>query len=108
MEIFGAAASLLRDQFGAVDHLKWIEACGAGGKDESWAKAVASPRESKYAFPSMGLDVSLSMQMPLMNLKKNNGTYTSADKSRFSSGMALSHVSFAFGQVPKTPVNYFM
>ena len=58
MPNFGAAASLLIDQFATVDLLKFVEAyAGAGGKDESWAKAVASPRERKYAFPSMGLDV---------------------------------------------------
>ena len=43
----------------------------------------------------MGLDVSPSMHVPFMNLKKNNGTYSSADKSRFRLGMALWDASFA-------------
>ena len=82
---FGAAASLLIDQFITVDLLKFNEASeayeGAGGEDESWTKAEASPRQRKYAFPRIGLDVSLSMQVPRINLKKGDGTYTSVDKS---------------------------
>ena len=50
-----------------------------GGKHELLDQAVASQHEQKYAFPSMGLDVVLSMQVP--HLKAKDGTRMSADKS---------------------------
>ena len=53
-------------------------------------KTEACPRGRKYAFPSMGLDVKLSMHVPVMN----DGTYTSADRSQFSLGMAQRDVSW--------------
>merc|ERR1712060_857689 len=60
--------------------------------------AVASPRERTYAFPSIGLDVSLSMQVPLRNIKSTDGTHVSVDKSRFRSGMALWDASFVLAE----------
>ena len=42
-----------------------LEAYGpAGRKDESWEKVVASQHVCKYAFPSISLDVVLSLQVP--------------------------------------------
>ena len=98
MQKFGSAASLLIDQFTTVDLQKFVAAyVWAGGKDESWANAAASPYERKYEFPAVRLNVSLSMQVPLMNLKKG-GTYTSVDKSQFRSGMALWDASFVLAE----------
>ena len=82
MQQFAAAAFLLIDQLSTEGLLQFTEAFeGAGGEDESWAKSIVSPRVREFAFPSMGLIVTLSMQVPPMDLNKHDGTYTSADRS---------------------------
>ena len=59
-----------------------------------WAKAVASQHVRKYMFPSISLDVALSMQVPTPVMNKRNLTHMSAGDvvmtigGRFKSGMA--------------------
>ena len=75
MRKFGAAASLLIEQFDPENLLKFVEAFEvAGGKDESWAKAVASQHVCKYTFLSISLDVALSMQVPGSLMKAKDST----------------------------------
>ena len=46
----------------------------------------------------MRLNVALSMQAPLANFKRKDGTSASADNSRFRSGMALWDASFVLAE----------
>ena len=55
MRVVGTAASKLMEQFTPQQLLTFLAAYDqAGGKDESWAKAVASPRERKVCIPKYG------------------------------------------------------
>ena len=45
--------------------MRFLWACEElDGKDESWARAVAAQRVRMYAFPSIRLEVALSVQAP--------------------------------------------
>ena len=75
MQKIGAAASLLIEQFESSHLLNFLwDYERAGGKDESWANAVASRRESRYTFPSISLDVALSTQVPGSLMKAKDST----------------------------------
>lgn len=51
MQKFGAAASLFIGEFKLKNLIRFPWGFeGAGGKDESWAKAMASQRQRKYVF----------------------------------------------------------
>ena len=63
MQKFGARASVLMEQFDPESLQRFLRAYEeAGGKDESWAKAIGSQRVRKYMFPSISLDVPLFIQ----------------------------------------------
>ena len=83
MRKFGAAASLLIEQFDPENLLKFVEAFEvAGGKDVSWAKAVVSQHVHKYTFLSISLDVALSTQVPGSLMKARDSTHMSGTIGR--------------------------
>eukprot|EP00746_Dinoflagellata_sp_MGD_P078121 gnl/MRDRNA2_/MRDRNA2_31263_c0_seq1.p1 gnl/MRDRNA2_/MRDRNA2_31263_c0~~gnl/MRDRNA2_/MRDRNA2_31263_c0_seq1.p1 ORF type:complete len:219 (-),score=31.05 gnl/MRDRNA2_/MRDRNA2_31263_c0_seq1:617-1252(-) len=103
MQRIGEAASLLVDRFDSSELLRFCWAYEqAGGKDKSWANAVASQRERTYKFPSIGLEVALNTKVPLT--KATDSACTSVDElgatcdARFRSGMAMWEASFVLAE----------
>ena len=78
MQKFGFTVSFPIEQFDPESLLQFLWAYAeAGGKDKSWAKAVASQCMGKYAFPSISLEVAFSVQVPAPAMKAKDGTHMS-------------------------------
>eukprot|EP00746_Dinoflagellata_sp_MGD_P094469 gnl/MRDRNA2_/MRDRNA2_375612_c0_seq1.p1 gnl/MRDRNA2_/MRDRNA2_375612_c0~~gnl/MRDRNA2_/MRDRNA2_375612_c0_seq1.p1 ORF type:complete len:136 (+),score=26.01 gnl/MRDRNA2_/MRDRNA2_375612_c0_seq1:51-458(+) len=103
---FGARASALVEKFDPVHLLQFLRAYEQlGGKDETWAKALAAQRVRTYRFPCISLDVALSMQVPT-SIMAGKGiaptsaceSATEANNARFAEGMTLWEASFALAE----------
>ena len=77
---FGAVACLLIEQFDSKNLIQFLWAYEElDGKHESWAKAAAPQRLRTYAFPSIRLEVALSMQVPGPVVKPKDSTRMISD-----------------------------
>jgi len=92
MQKLGAAASCVIEEFAPNNLLRFSQAYkDAGGRDESWAKAVVTQRVREYTFPSISLEVALNMQVPVPVKKDTIG-------EKVTSGTALWEGSFALAE----------
>eukprot|EP00746_Dinoflagellata_sp_MGD_P131976 gnl/MRDRNA2_/MRDRNA2_65709_c0_seq1.p1 gnl/MRDRNA2_/MRDRNA2_65709_c0~~gnl/MRDRNA2_/MRDRNA2_65709_c0_seq1.p1 ORF type:complete len:122 (+),score=24.30 gnl/MRDRNA2_/MRDRNA2_65709_c0_seq1:345-710(+) len=97
MEKLGQTARQVIEQFTTQQLLRFFLAYDwSGGRDESWARAVASQFERTYAFPSINLSVSLTVKVP--RLKAKDELLSVTDKHFSGTGMLVWEASFMLAE----------